>query len=275
MVTLTMRHQRDALAACWEALSDAWAAATGRNSAARRAKQAAGVAGWVRRVEATWGPANGWHLHVHALLFVPGAATQADADKLGRAMFGAWAARLTRVGLTPIRDSGGLRAQLLDLDGARAEVGAYVTKGTYTGEGTADNAALELTGGGKRGRGENLTPWGLLDAAIAGNRRARAVWGEWEQASLGRRALTWSRGLRDELGLGEDVDDDALVDDVDAVADEVVAVWAGDDWAAIRDADAAVDLLEVAEAASPLLAGDAVRHFCRARGLPAPRGPDL
>ena len=269
LVTLTMRHgPGDSLASCWDAQSDAWAAAAGRSSGPRRALDELGAEGWVRRVEVTHGP-NGWHVHVHALVFLRAGATEQLVAELGAAMFGAWAARLARVGLTPVRDSGGLHAKLLDVDQAVEEVAGYVAKGLYT----ADSAALELAGSGKRGRGDNVTPWGLLDAAAAGDRRSRALWAEWEAGSHGRRAITWSKGMRRKLGLGEDIDDQELVDestDVDDVA-ELVAVWPASDWAALRPA--AEDLLDVAEGARLEWAGAAVFGYCVENGLPLPRTP--
>ena len=105
MVTLTMRHRHgQALGALCDGLSDAWAAASGRNSRALRA-ELADVAGWVRRVECTLGR-DGWHLHVHALLFlapseVPGEAASRSARSLtqtGRSMFAAWSSRLVARG---------------------------------------------------------------------------------------------------------------------------------------------------------------------------------
>jgi hypothetical protein len=173
MVTLTMRHGRyDRLQSCWDALCDAWPASVGRSSGPRRAMAEAGVVGWVRRVECTWGQTHGWHLHVHALVFLPGDADDATVAGLGEAMFGAWSARLKRHGLTPIRDSGGLRAQLLDLDQARAEVAAYVAKSS------PDGVAAELTGGGKVARGSNVSPWVILGGAVDGDDLALALWGE-------------------------------------------------------------------------------------------------
>jgi hypothetical protein len=230
MVTLTMRHsRRHSLAECWDALSDGWAAASGSSRGARAAKQAAGVEGWVRRVEVTWGADNGWHVHIHALLFLtnPGAVTA-----LGDAMFDGWSARLARVGMTPIRDSGGLDCRVLSMEQARAEVAGYVTKGGYAEQ--IKRAAMELTGSGKLGRGQNLTQWGLLDAARAGDRHALALWVEWERTSHGRRALTWSRNIRAKLGLGAELDDDDLVDEP-GVDVETVAIWTRAEWPAIRD----------------------------------------
>jgi hypothetical protein len=270
MVTLTMRHRRDhALDECWDALSDAWAAASGRSRGVRTAKQAAGVQGWVRRVEATWGARHGWHVHVHALVLLqaPG-----ELDALGAAMYRAWELRLRKVGLTPIRDQGGLDVRLLDSGQALAEVGNYVGKGAYE---SSERAALELAGSGKLGRAGNLTPWGILDAARRGDRQAAALWAEWERASLGRRALTWSHGLRDELGLGDDVDDDDLVDDEPTSEVEVVAVWAREDWPELRDAPVGLrrTLMQAALCEDLDVARDEVDRMTQIWCLPRPRAP--
>jgi hypothetical protein len=267
MVTLTMRHGREhALADCWDALSDAWAAASGRYSGVRAAKLAADVAGWARRVEVTWGARHGWHVHVHALVFL---RRPDEAGALGEAMFAAWAARLGRVGLTPLRDSGGLDVRVLSLDQARQEAAGYVAKGTYS---ESARAAAELTGGGKLGRGGNLTPWGILDAARRGDRQARALWAEWEATSHGRRAITWSEGLRDELDVDQERDDDEIAGDG---AGEIVAWWARADWPALRDApEHAEQLLSIAEGIDRLdQAHDAIVRYCDAAQLPRPRPP--
>lgn len=266
MVTLTMRHRRnDDLALCWDALGDAWRAASGGYSRVRAAKLAAGVEGWVRRVEATWGARHGWHVHVHALVFLRDGDR---VDDLGAAMYAAWEARLDRVGLTPIRDRGGLDVKLLDLAGAVEEVGAYVAKGAYNGE----RAALELTGPGKLGRMGNLSPWQLLDAARTGDPFAGELWREWETTSLGRRALTWSQGLRERLQLDQEADDEELADDQ---AGDVVAVWRREDWPALRDApteDRNLLLRLVEYALDPIEARQAVEAVVRLLGLPEPIG---
>jgi hypothetical protein len=272
MVTLTMRHGRgDALAACWDALGDAWAAASGRSRGVRAAKGAAEVAGWVRRVEVTWGAAHGWHVHIHALMFL---RKPEGAGALGEAMFAAWAARLGRVGLTPIRDSGGLDVRVLGLEAAREEAAGYVSKGTYREQ--VARAAMELTGGGKLGREGNVTPWAILDAARAGDRQARALWAEWEAASFGRRALTWSQGFRDQLVDDQERDDDQIAGDASG---EVVCVWDRADWEVIRDAgDVAARLVEVVVGLADQerdVVGEAVWAYCLGVGVPGPRPPDL
>jgi hypothetical protein len=231
MVTLTMRHKKgDALPDLWDASSDAWRAARGGNRAARRAMKAAGVAGWLRVVEVTHGVSS-WHVHVHALVFVNGAATDESAQALGEAMFAAWAANLHKKGYRPIRDRGGLDVQLVALDGAGEALGEYFTKATFTER----SAAAEVAGQhGKSARGANRSPWAIA-AALVKNGEARdfALWREWEQASKGRRALTWSRGLRDELLSDVERTDEEIAAATDGLG-EVVLVLPRDAWPVIR-----------------------------------------
>uniref|UniRef100_UPI0037CA0D74 hypothetical protein n=1 Tax=Ornithinimicrobium sufpigmenti TaxID=2508882 RepID=UPI0037CA0D74 len=50
----------------------------------------------------------------------------------------------------------------------------------------------------------------------------RAIWGEWERSSHGRRQITWSGGFRDLLGLGAERTDEELAEDDDAAGDVVL-----------------------------------------------------
>jgi hypothetical protein len=280
MVTLTMRHERGQLLEdLWGALSAAWTSARGGHRSARREMQRAGVQHWVRRVECTYGE-NGWHLHVPALLFVAGDVDQADVDQLGVAMFDAWAASLVRRNLAaPLRDRGGLDARLMDTDRAREEVGAYLAKGTYAPprEGVRA-AALELTSSGaKRARRANRTTMQLLADVVAyGLVADHAAWAEWEQASSGRRAMTWSQGAR--AALLDDVDertDEEIAADTDRQG-EPVAVIDGGLWAQIvARPGLPARLLDLAESVPPDDVLALLERFCRRQGLSPPTAPTL
>lgn len=69
MVTATIRHASgDSLALLNSVLATAWGAMfAGRAGGALAARL--GLAGYVRAAEQTWGRENGWHPHLHALLF--------------------------------------------------------------------------------------------------------------------------------------------------------------------------------------------------------------
>jgi hypothetical protein len=258
MVTLTMRHnKRQALWELWDAVGAAWGACSGDYSAPRAALKRAGCEGWVRRVEHTIGP-NGWHVHVHALLFLAPAdeVALAEPTRLVEAMWSAWERRLAtlpgkgwhpplvhskryRPGMertyTAVRDSGGLHWRLLDLESSAGEAGKYLAKGYYPAK-----AAGELTAADhKEAANGNLAPFGLLAAVVAGEterwgRELSHLWYEWERTSHGRRAMTWGKGTRETLGLGDEADDE----EVAATEDEPAPVsWAyqidASDWRTI------------------------------------------
>jgi hypothetical protein len=267
MLTLTMRHHaRRRLAPMWDALSDAFAAAMGRDWAVRKAKDALGVVGWVRRVEATHG-ANGWHLHAHALVFYAGG----DLLTLGDAAWSAWSRRLVAHGLDADREHG-VDLRELDLEQAREEVGRYLTKATF--EETSGTAARELAGQlGKTGRQGNRTPFDVLaDLARDGLLSDLGIWSEWERASKGRRALTWSKGLRELLSVDAERTDEELAADNDG--DQVdVAVIDGPTWSVIVARRLEVQLLEAVEAVPVDRSYAAAARFMEAHGLGKPWRP--
>lgn len=217
MLTLTMRHNASqSLASLWDALGRAWHATTAQNRAVRRARAAAGVMGFMRTVEVTHGR-HGWHVHIHALVFIEPGADLAELDGLDDAIATGWMRSLVNAGMPEPTRANGCEVRLLDLGSARGEVSRYLAKASYNRErSAAGSAAAEVTQTQTKAAGfGNRTPWQLLDDAIAGDRRSRRLWGEWEAASRGRRCHTWSRGLRDRLELDDELGDDELAQDDD------------------------------------------------------------
>lgn len=245
LVTLTMRHRHDQrLSDLWEALSYAWSKATsGRGWATDVAAHGSYVAGktripWARAVEATHG-ANGWHLHVHALVFLAG---EVDADALGASMFQRWRDALMRKGLdAPVSHLGGL--DVTHVGSASEAVGRYLAKSTWAHD--AAGAGWEVAGGAmKDGRRGNRAPFAILRSFVeTGDLDALDLWREWERASKGRRQLTWSRGLRDLLVLGSEASDEELA--AAELDGETVALIDADSWKWLRHHKA--ELLAAAE----------------------------
>lgn len=277
MLTLTLRHRAtDQLSALFELLNKGWRGVTGGHAwtgvAARwvtkRGRQVwrpgeigdrdrFGVAGVVRVVEATvsrpGSGGHGWHLHIHALVFLTGDASAglcADwADRvtgltgcaelpsgewIGRAVLAAriverWASAVHRAGgRVPL----GAACDLRRVEDQGAEfLGGYLTKSTLD---VAARLGAEIAAGGetKVGSGrDQLTPFELLrelaqDGPDFGVRTPRRwalwedgtgivdidtgeitevfspglwrLWHEWEVATRGRRAITWSRPRSDD-----------------------------------------------------------------------------
>jgi hypothetical protein len=190
------------------------------------------LAGYVAAVEITHG-LNGWHPHLHVLLFLPAGAGMPDLTE-------AWCDAVEKhAGRRPSAEHGA-RIQPVSAGGGAA-LATYLTK-VQDGYGAASSIHLEMARGDlKRGRRHSRTPFELLEAAAAGDARAHALWREYEDATKGRRCMTWSTGLRDRFA----EDDGAL-----AVPDgEAVAALSRDEYALVVEHGQTAVVLDVAERA--------------------------
>jgi hypothetical protein len=214
-----MRHSRDQpLSMLWPALSASWH----RLNNDRQVKALRASMGWVgsvRRVEVTHG-LNGWHVHAHVLESweKPSPSGQRLAEGVygpldfvqtyENACFKAWSSGLLAQGLAAPRRAIGTDLRPLDLSQSVCEIARYVSARSTPRE----SLALELSDavGGKLAKCGNRSTWQLLAGSMAGDLEARRLWLAWEQGSKGRRALSWSTGIRDRYGsLSEDIDLDA------------------------------------------------------------------
>lgn len=211
LLTLTMRHtSKDRLAQLWEGLSTGWRSAFGtRQWTGQRARtverggkttfvkghlgdaELFDVAGMTRVVEATYGaPAlggNGWHLHIHALVFtasemegalmpeMPVWAGSIDREWFARNIFAArvharWSAGLNKAGF---QAPGSVAVDIRDVtvDGADY-LGGYLSKATYD---AATKLGVEVADGQQYKTGRivrNRTPFEIL-AELASSVDAR------------------------------------------------------------------------------------------------------
>lgn len=215
MVTATVSHHLgDHLADVMRLVRGGWSKLW-QGGAGTRWRRSFGYVGAVVSDEVTYG-LNGWHPHVHALLvFSPGSPVTVEAlHGLGR-RFGHGVARL-----------GGW----CDVDGAGWNVSAvagseavaqYLTK---VQESDGWSAGLELARGDlKAAKRQGVKPFDLLHAAaVDGDLWAAGMWRIYEEATIGRRLLRWSPGLKD-LALVDDVQDDELA--AGDPEDVIVAEW--------------------------------------------------
>ncbi|WP_433997030.1 protein rep [Barrientosiimonas endolithica] len=285
LLTLTMQHSRD------DFLSDLWDGAAGswRRLVAGKPwsnfKAAAGVAGTLRVVEVTHGQA-GWHVHLHVLVFLDptrsvrwqgvGGDAQFEAHFAAMASRGpivrAWQRIVGRAGFFASESAQDMRP--VSLHEAGSSINRYFVKNGWD---AADEVAR---GTSKKARRGNRTPMAVLhDITTAGLVDDVELWHEWERASHGRRQMTWSRGLRKELGLTRrDADDTHASDapdgqDMDLTlaarsrGDEVVAVLNSSQWRVVVMGDLHWILLEAAE--------DHTSLPWRSPALPDPAGPAL
>ena len=90
-----------------------------------------------------------------------------------------------------------------------------------------------------------FTPWELLtmmDIADTEERffMARDLWSEWEHGSKGRRQIAWSKGFRDLVGLGVEVEDETIAAEVAGDESDTVVYITAAGWASIRRQPAAI-----------------------------------
>lgn len=298
MATFTMRHQADqSLASLWAALSSGWSAMTSGRAhqvekeiygvpttrviaSGHRAGQTVptNVLPWLRVVEVTHG-SNGWHVHVHMILFLPHGTTRDQLWELYGAMWGRWNTGLRSAGV-----DGSRRVNVASFFEGDDALSWYVTKNTYT---AGERLGLEVARGDlKRGRFDNRGAMEILADVVmqpdgCDPESDMQLWHEYEQASRGKRQMTWARGSRPLLALREEeaTDEELAAEEVGTKEDTIEHLTVDGYAEVIRVPGRRAELLEVAETAP----GDyrlAVRLLLASWGLspgtPArTHGPDL
>lgn len=204
-VTLTIRHSRDvSLSREFDVFADAWRSlASGRWW--RGWRDARGVVGYIRAVDITYSDANGWHLHWHMLMLTDGTGRD-DVDGLAER----WREKVGHVApdCVPTLE----RGCVVETVGKNHGLTYYMNKLGSIGM-TQELTQTEL----KSGRSsQSLTPFSLLSLAYDDDGRetlASSLFLEYTQATKGRSAVRWSRGLRDLLGLGKEKTDEETIED--------------------------------------------------------------
>src|SRR5271157_4849190 len=163
-----------------------------------------GLAGWLRSLEVTYG-VNGWHVHTHSGLFVPGSFHRTG-----------WGAEPWEIDPYDDLEDGfqmlELHGRLTDMWGEACldaglgqinEHGVHIGDGRFaTGYWAKWGLPQELTKShSKHGRGDHMTPFDLLRKVSAGETRYRRVFKEFTIAFHGRQQLMWSKGLPELLKL--------------------------------------------------------------------------
>jgi hypothetical protein len=267
LLTLTMHHtRRDELAVLLSALSGAYRKLTGGRWY-KDLTDVAGVIGSVKGLEVThW--LNGWHPHLHVLVFFDHELTPQDVAEFERSVKVRWLDKLQAVGQSADLDHG------VSVTHRRGDIAAYVAKfgrlpqpGRWTVEHELAKSPSKL------GRGEHRTPFQILRDSLAGDDRSGRLFVEYSKAFKRKHQLQWSRGLRKLLGVSTEATDDQAAKAVDQNA-VMSARFTFQQWRAILAHDARAEVLEVANSGH----ADDVREFVRSlcdRPLPAKIGRDL
>ena len=180
----------------------------------KRIMKDAGRAGNIRSLETTWG-ANGWHPHVHELVYLARELTITEIDTLKDE----WAEKVIKRGLCERSKKVHILDHGLSFQDGRYAA-EYAAKFGLEGWDLSAEMTKAHNKAGSAGMLEgdlHYTPMQLLAWSHAGDTRASALFREFSQAFQGKRMLSWSPGLADLL----DVAVADLQADEDAAADAV------------------------------------------------------
>lgn len=228
LLTLTLRHKDgDALAGNLDVLMQAWRKVTSWRRWKKLSKKL-GIVGFIRATEVTVG-ANGWHPHSHLAMLSERPLTAAEQAEFLSEVSDMWLTAVDSLGGRMPSKERGVDLQPGDGEDAEEEVGKYVTKVQEHVGKERRSIARELARGDlKAGRGGSAMPFELLDDET-GSKRVRELWCEYVEGTRGRRAFSWSRGLRARLIADvEDLDDDEIL--ARAERGELVGMIDGPDW---------------------------------------------
>lgn len=147
------------------------------------------IVGTIRSVEITYGP-NGWHPHLHVLMFLKGDLSAEALADIHVNIQAKWRRFITRAGYRPPSELHGVK---VDVCTSAAEAGLYIAK-TQDGKSPGNEMARADL---KSGREGHRTPFEILGAiADTGDLADLPLWREYERATKGHQAITWSKGLR-------------------------------------------------------------------------------
>lgn len=221
-LTLTLRHSKDqSLTEVWDMISYAWKSITQTASwrgGARMVgdKERFGIDHWLKSVEVTVGE-NGWHVHVHVLLFTQKNLSDDERETMENRFFERWKNAAVRKGFRAPTRKNGIKIEQAVKNGDAKAMGAYMAKGAVASIGN------EIASGGIKTarRSSSRTPFQILaDLATAEKgspeyNKDFFLWREWEKNSLGRRQMAWSKGAKSALGV-TDLDDEKALEKSDA-----------------------------------------------------------
>lgn len=182
----TVAKQRDALKVGWEAIT--------HGSFSDNHKKA-GQFGYLKVTEVTFGK-NGFHLHFHILRFMKGDLSKAAQNKWMTKIFNKWQRSITSAGFRKPLESGHHFERVYDPERLKG----YFTKGF-------DNP------GTNKSMSKPSPVWDVLTEAIANPKSTHTfTWRTWESESKGMRQMTWSRNLRQSLGLVKELEDEEIIE---------------------------------------------------------------
>ena len=251
LLTLTLPHDHGETLQTVLASTRAAFSALVSGRAWKADKSAYGVRHYIRAHDVTVG-ANGWHPHLHLLLFLDRALTAEQLQAFRDRLFHRWGAAVASLDRRAPSYAHGVK---LEAARSRADAARYVCQVVAGDPEHAVPVAYELTRGDLKTshHAGQRTPWQVLADYGDGHReRDRQLWLEYERATRRVNAIRWSVGLRRAVQL----DTPELSDEQIALAEvggDVLLTFTREQWRTLRDAagffdrTARSELLDAAE----------------------------
>ena len=171
--------------------------------------------GHIRALEVTYSDINGWHPHEHELLLVAKPLPRILVEKITRVQFNIWRKACEKFGLgIPNRKRG------VDVRVALS-ASEYISKfGREEKWGVGSELSKQIS---KKGAKGSLTPFDILRAFEAGEKRYGVLFLNYAEAFFGSRQIVWSRGLKKLLCVVERTDEELAAEEAED-ADVVVKI---------------------------------------------------
>ena len=244
-LTLTMRHTKTMpLAFTLDALLEAFRR-TVRGAPWKRQADDLGLIGFIKAVEITVSDGDGWHPHLHVLLFTESHVSDAALEAFRSWVFDRWAGKLDAVAESWAEQAGGRKwsirpnkvhgVDLQRVDDHGQVVALYLSKIQDDHAKTSHRWQVsgEMTRAdvktGRAGDGDvHVNPFQLLDGDdcplpwTAGQRMKK--WIEYVRFTKGRRCIVWTPGLKDRFGVEDLTDEEIIANEMN----HAVVAWQAD-----------------------------------------------
>lgn len=255
LVTYTLRHRRgDHLGELVSGLSKARGILTsGKGGQAIYRRH--GVQGSIRALEVTHGE-NGWHPHIHELLFL--APGPVDCDRLVSDLRERWSYSVEKAGLRDVNDHG------VDVRVSSGDIQEYVAKCGFEPWGVEHELTKQASKVSRSAKG--ASPMQLLaEFSTDGDYEAGCLFAEYARVMKGRRQLFWSKGLRARLlPEVEERSDEEIAADVDDMCEVHLARLSLPHWQRILHTESRAHVLNLASACDV----EGLRRFFETIGIP-------
>jgi len=235
MLTLTMRHH---MGRRLDELLDIVNAAYRKLHQGRKwvdTEKRYHIHGAISAREVTYG-GNGWHPHLHVLLFIEGKLSFTEREVLADWFSVQWVEALRAMGEDATLQHGSNFVE------ANKDASEYVSKLTATW-----NSASEIAGiNSKKGKQGGQTPAQLLNQYNNGSSIAGKRFVEYAKATKGHNWIVWTPGLKAEL-LGEDAEKtDETIAQEEKQGGVTMVVLSTKQWFSVREQKARGELLYIA-----------------------------